>query len=249
MPGPLWQPCVAWTCHGHADRFSRPARPRLGRRARRGRRARHAGVRRRVRGAQLRRTPGRGAGAAAGHRPLKVLHVSDLHLTPHAGHEAALAGLARRPRARPRGQHRRQPRAPGLGRRRSSRASGRCSTCPGVFVLRLQRLLRARRCATRCGTSSPTTASATPRPPSCPGSDLRAAFDDARLDRPDQHAAAGSRSATPRSPSSASTTRTSATTTSPRSPAPRRPTPTCGSGSRTRRTCGCSTSTPATATT
>ena len=65
-----------------------------------------------------------------------------------------------------------------------------------------------------------------------------------RLARPDQHPRRRSRSGTRRSRSPASTTRTWATTGSTRSPAPPTRTPTSGSASRTRRTSGCSTSSP-----
>ena len=120
---------------------------------------------------------------------------------------------------------------------------------PGCLRARLQRLLRADRCATRCATCCPTTASATRTPRSCPGARCRDAF-----------SAAGWIDLTNR--------RTSTTVRRPdvrvggrRRPAPglRRPGRGGGPGrrrrrrprsrSRTRRTSGCSTSSPATGTT
>ena len=180
----------------------------------------------------------------------EVLHVSDLHLTPDAGPKRRWLRLARRPRARPGGQHRRQPRPPGRrsrrcvdGARPAARRARACSCSAPTTTSR-------RRCATRCATSSPTTASATPAPPSCRGSDLRAAFDDARLGRPDQHARAARRSAAPRIAFAGVDDPHLELRRPRRGRRPgARPTPTCGSASRTRRTCGCSTSSPATATT
>ena len=86
--------------------------------------------------------------------------------------------------------------------------------------------------------------------PQLPWRDLRTTFTRRRLARPHQppRRAAGRRHR--RSPSPASTTRTWSYDRPRRRRRPRRPRrPTCASASRTRRTCGCSTSSPPTGTT
>ena len=126
-----------------------------------------------------------------GHRPLKVLHVSDLHLTPDAGDEAALAGLARRPRARPGGEHRRQPGAPGLGRARCVEGFGRLLDVPGVFVFGSNDYF-APTLRNPLWYLFPDDGKRNTNTPKLPWQDLRAAFERARLDRPDQHPRTGS---------------------------------------------------------
>ena len=178
-----------------------------------------------------------------GHRSLRVLHLSDLHLTP--------------------GQTRKQEWLRGLGELRpdlvintgdnlAHRDSvpvlrdslGSLLDVPGGLRLRLQRLLLARRCATRCATCCPTTGSATPTPRSCRGEELRDTFTEAGwLDLTNVRdtlkvgdttfAFAGRRRPAPRAGPAAPTSRGRPTRT-----------PTCGSASRTRRTSGCSTSSP-----
>ena len=149
---------------------------RVRRGARRARGSGHPRVLRRHRGPQLRRTTGRGAGAPA--RPPPAQGAARQRPAPDAvpGQEAALAGLAGRARAGPGDQHRRQPRAPGLGRARWSRASASCWTCPACSSS-APTTTSPRRCATRCGTSCPTTAVATCTPPSCPGETCGVAFE------------------------------------------------------------------------
>ena len=185
----------------------------------------------------------------AGHRPLRVLHLSDLHMTP--GPDAASrSGCAGWPTsARPGGQHRRQPGAPALG------AGG---------------ARRARPAARRARASSSSAPTTTTRPTL--RNPLRYLLPDdgqpqhahaaaavarparrvhrRRLARPDQHAATALKVG--------GTTFAFAGVDDPhlrvrparrgRRPGRRR-TPTSGSASRTRRTCGCSTSSPPTATT
>ena len=185
----------------------------------------------------------------AGARPIRVLHVSDLHLTPDPAQEAGVAALAGRARAGPGRQHRRQPRAPRRGAADRWTPSARCSTCPGVFVFgsndyyaptlrnpvwylfpddgRRQHAHAEAAVSRTCAT----------------------AFTDARLARPEQRERPARRARARRSRSRASTTRTCGSTTWPRWPARRRPMRTCGSASRTRRTCGCWTSSPTTGTT
>ena len=75
-----------------------------------------------------------------------------------------------------------------------SRRFGGLLDVPGVFVLRLQRLLRADPHATRCATCCPTTASATSHTPPLPWRDLRDALRRRGLGRPDQPPRRSSRS-------------------------------------------------------
>ena len=143
-------------------------------------------------------------------RPLRVLHLSDIHMTP--SQRASRSGSGRSPTS-----SRTWSSTPATTSRTSRRCrscstrSAPCSTCPGLRV-RLQRLLRAPRCATRCDTSCPTTAGATPTTANYPGGSY------GTPSRPP----AGSTSPTPRpldgrrprrSPRRASTTRTCGTTT------------------------------------
>ena len=135
-----------------------------------------------------------------------------------------------------------------VGAAGARRASAPCSTCPASSCSAPTTTSR-RRCATRCATCCPTTASATPTPPSCPGGDLRAGFEQPRLGRPHQPA----RPPDGRGHDVRLRRR--------RRPAPglrrpgrgrrsgRRRRPTCAWASPTRRTSGCSTSSPPTATT
>ncbi len=123
-------------------------------------------------------TPARGDRAAAAARPaepLRVLHLSDIHLTPGQQRKQEwlrrAAALSTRtswstpattsPTATP---------SPGCATR-----SGRCSTCPGSSCSAPTTTTRPR-CATRCATSCPTTASGTPTAPSCPGASSRSCF-------------------------------------------------------------------------
>ena len=156
---------------GEPPRRRPPCRARR-RRRRRARRGRADGVRR-----WPRRAPTRCAGSTCrccrpAARPLRVLHLSDLHLTPgQTRKQEWVRGLADL-RARPGRRHRRQPRAPRRRSRSCSTRSARCSTCPACSSSAPTTTTR-RRCATRCATCCPTTARGTPTPRSCPGADLR----------------------------------------------------------------------------
>ena len=187
----------------------------------RGRRRRTDGVRR-LGGPGLHPAHGRARRCCPpGHRPLRVLHLTDIHMTP--------------------GQRRKQEWLRGLadlepdlvvntGDNLAHRdavpvvtdALGALLDAARRLRLRLQRLLRRRPCATRCATCCPTTASGTSTSRSC-----RGPTSSARTSRPagstSPTGATSSRSATPRSRSPASTTRTCATTGSTWSPG--RPTP------------------------
>ena len=94
----------------------------------------------------------------AGQDPLRILHISDLHLTPgqrkqgRLGTRPGLAGPA------PRRRHGRQLGAPRRDAGPAARPWSRTSAVPGAFVLGLQRLRRARRPRTRRGTCCPTPA-------------------------------------------------------------------------------------------
>ena len=143
----------------------------------------------------------------AGRAPLRVLHLSDLHLLPRPapqGRVGARAGVAR---ARPRHQHRRQHRRTTMPCPRVLDAFGPLLERPGVFVLgsndyfapKLKNPLRY----------------LTPRPrrrrpaatPGCPPRTSSRASR-RRLGRPDQPRATARRGRARRSSSSASTTRT-----------------------------------------
>ena len=178
----------------------------------------------------------------AGQRPLRVLHLSDVHMTPgQTRKQEWLRGLADL-----------QPdlvvnTGDNLAHRdsvpSSATASGRCSTSPGSSSSG-PTTTTPPRCATRCATCSPTTGSATSTRPQLPWRDLGRAFTDAGwIDLTNTRDAlkVGEHQ---RSRSPASTTRTWSTTASPTSRARPTPGPTCASASRTRRTCGCSTSSP-----
>ena len=178
-----------------------------------------------------------------GHRPLKVLHVSDLHLTPYQARKrrwlASLADLE-----------------PDLvintGDNLAHEDSvepvvegfGRLLDVPGVFVFgsndyfspTLRNPSRTSCLMTAAQHERPEAAVA--RAPRC----LREAW----VDRPHEHAG-GSTSEAPPWRSPGWTTPTWATTTWSRSLGRRRRTSTSGSVWRMRRTSGCSTSTPATA--
>ena len=147
-----------------------------------------------------------------GQRPLRVLHLSDIHMTPG---QRAQAGVAA-----PRWPRSRRTWSIDTGDNLAHRDAvpvvrdslGALLERPGRVRARLQRLLRARRCATRCATCCPTTAGGTSGSPPLPW---------ARPDRGRSPAPAGSTSPTAgrrwssarrRSRSPASTTRTSATT-------------------------------------
>ena len=99
----------------------------------RARRGRHGGGGHRLRGGH--RAPPLDAAARstlpvlpAGARPIKVLHVSDLHITPGQRSKQRWVAALGRAGAGPRRQHRRQPRPPARRPRRRWPRSARCST-------------------------------------------------------------------------------------------------------------------------
>ena len=69
-----------------------------------------------------------------GARPLRVLHLSDLHMTPGPAPQAGVAARARGARARPGRRHRRQPRRTATPCPWSCDALGPLLDVPGVFV-------------------------------------------------------------------------------------------------------------------
>ena len=239
MP-PFWQP-TAVKVWAHADE----RRDRAARRRRRGRC--RGGRPRGGRDPALRAARGHRPAAPAGHRPLRVLHLSDLHLTPrqHRKREwvSSLVGL-------------RPDLVVDTGDNLAHRDSlpavldalGGLLDVPGVFVLGsndyYSPVLRNPLRYLLPDDGSRNTSS----------EQLRVARDEGRPSTRragSTSATRGRRSrwATRRSRSPASTTPTWSTTGSTTSPvSPTRP-PTSGSASPTRRTCGCSTSSPATATT
>ena len=181
----------------------------------------------------------------AGQPTLRVLHLSDLHLTPRTPRPDGVGALARRARPRPRRRHRRLPRAPGgravAARRRSSRcSSGRACSCSGRNDYFAPAPVKPWRYLT-----APSELDERRAP--LPWGDLVKGAERGRLARPVQRARLGSPSTAARSTSAASTTRTSCATATTRSPARSPPTPTSRSASRTRPTCACSTRWPPTA--
>ena len=204
-------------------------RSRRGRARSAGRRRRAHGVRR-LGGARLHAAPVEVPLLPPGHRPLKVLHLSDLHLTPdqrrkqewlrrladlepdlvvntgdNLAHRDAVARVL-------------EALGAAAGRARASSSSAPTTTT-------------RRRCATRCATSCPTTASATSTRRSSPGPSLAAALRRRAAGSTSPTGAAARRSAARRSRSSASTTRTCGYDDLAAVAGPRRtPTPTSGSG-------------------
>ena len=71
----------------------------------------------------------------AGQRPLRTLHVSDLHMTPAQNRKREWVRSLDGPRARLGRQHRRQSGAQASIRSMCSMPSARCCARPGVFVL------------------------------------------------------------------------------------------------------------------
>ena len=177
----------------------------------------------------------------AGHAPLRVLHLSDMHMTPGQTRKQEWLRSPGRARPRPGDQHRRQPRP---SRRRyppCSTPTATSSTCRGCSSS-APTTTTSPPCATRCSTCCPTTAPAAPAWPSCPGPTSRSP----------SSSAAGSTSPTAsvdrrarqarRSRSPASTTPTSSLDDLSAVAGPADDRPTCAWRSRTRRTCGSSTS-------
>ena len=141
----------------------------------------------------------------AGHRPLRVLHLSDIHMTPGQTRKQAWLREPGRARARPGDRHRRQPRPPrrGAGRARRPRRPARRA---GRLRVRLQRLLRAE-LRNPLRYLLPDDGSRNIDTPELPWRDLGTRFVDAGWLRPDQQR--GSLTVgTRRSPWPASTTRT-----------------------------------------
>ena len=168
----------------------------------------------------------------------------DLHLTPGQRRKQDVGARPGPARARPGRRHRRQPRPTATRCPSSSTRSAALLDVPGRLRVRLQRLLRADAAQPAALPAPRRRQARTPTSPQLPWRDLRAAFaaagwldltntsgawrsagrpfafagvDDPHLGFDDLRAVAG--------------------------PADRR-TPTCGSASRTRRTSGCSTSSP-----
>nr|WP_246210351.1 metallophosphoesterase [Nocardioides piscis] len=182
----------------------------------------------------------------SGHRPLRVLHLSDIHLTPDQ--KAKQAWLRRLADLEPdlvidTGDN--------LAHRHSVPvlldSLGPLLDRPGISVFGsndyfspgFRNPLRY---------LFPTAASATSTPPSCRGASSSSASPTG-VGSTSATSAARSPWARPHSRWPASTTHISAMTTSPPWQGRPTPAPTSGWGSRTRHTCGCSTSTPLTATT
>ena len=157
---------------------------------------------------------------APGQRPLRVLHLSDLHLMPGQRQEARVGARPGRPGAGPGRRHRRQPGSPEAVPAVLD-ALGPLLERPGAFVMRLQRLLRADAeepgalPAARARRSGAAASAAAAR-----GEDLRDGLRRRRLGRPGQRA----RPAQGRPPGDRAgrhrRRRTSAATATPRSPGP-----------------------------
>ncbi len=132
---------------------------------------------------------------------------------------------------------------------RCSRPTTSCWTCPGCFRVRLQRLLRAAAEATRCATCCPTTGAATPTRRRCRGPTCRRRSPSAGwLDLTNELGDSGGRRAADR----LRRRRRPPPGLRPARPGRRTGRPhrrSAAGGRRTRRTSGCSTSSPATATT
>ena len=122
---------------------------------------------------------------------LRVLQVTDLHMTPaQKGKREWVRSLAGA-RAGPRREHRRQPRAPRRRPRGARRARARCSTCPAPSCS-APTTTTARRARTRCATwpATPGTAPGT-GPIDLPWGDLVSGLRAGGLGRPDQRASLG----------------------------------------------------------
>ncbi len=127
-----------------------------------------------------------------GQRPLRVLHLSDMHLTP--GQARKQEWLPGSPGSDPTWWSTPATTSPTATRSPAAPESlGDCSTCPGSSSSAPTTTTR-RPCATRCATCCPTTASGTPTARSCPWRELQRCSRRGGLDRPHQPARRRSRS-------------------------------------------------------
>ena len=182
----------------------------------------------------------------AGQRPLRVLHVTDLHMTPGSAPQAGVGPAAGRAPAGPRRGHRGQPRARRRRAVRPRRARPAARPARGVRH-GLQRLLRAEVQEPGALPRTVRRAAVAWRLPPVGGPARR--LHRRRLGRSGQCAHPVRDRRPHHRPASASTTRTSTATGTTRSRHRRRRTPTWCWASSTRRTTGSSTRWPPTAAT